>query len=34
MSLANAIATTLRKKVLLINFPNLGENEAGVAVAV
>ena len=28
--LANAIATTLRKKVLLINFPNLGENEAGV----
>ena len=29
---ANAIATALKKKILLINFPNLGTNEAGAIV--
>jgi SpoVK/Ycf46/Vps4 family AAA+-type ATPase len=30
--LANAIATKLKKKVLLVNFPNLGTNESGAII--
>ena len=30
--MANAIAARLKKKVLLINFPNLGSNEAGAII--
>ena len=28
--MANALAATLKKKVLLINFPSLGDNSGGV----
>lgn len=30
--LANAIATKLKKKVLLVNFPNLGTNQSGTII--
>ena len=30
--LANALASRLGKKILLINFPNLGDNSAGAIV--